>query len=150
LLLLLLLLLLFDADWCCGVFLVVCRPPPPSSSPPPPQSVGEARLLLRDWLVIFTTNYHRNSYMRASAEQLLKLPVRHSITQHDTAQHTSCPLLGWPSHHKIRVIYAVSNSWLVAPCRPCHLSGSVKLMTNPYSILQYLHSTIIAPYDLEW
>lgn len=40
------------------------------------QSVGEARLLLRDWLVIFTTNYHRNSYMRASAAQLAKLPVR--------------------------------------------------------------------------
>jgi hypothetical protein len=39
------------------------------------QSVGEARLLLRDWLVIFSTNYHRNSYMRASAGQLLKLPV---------------------------------------------------------------------------
>jgi hypothetical protein len=38
--------------------------------------VGEARLLLRDWLVIFTTNFHRNSYMRASAAQLLKLPVR--------------------------------------------------------------------------
>jgi hypothetical protein len=42
------------------------------------QSVGEARLLLRDWLVIFTTNYHRNSYMRASAAQLAKLPVRTS------------------------------------------------------------------------
>lgn len=40
------------------------------------QSLGEARLLLRDWLVIFTTNYHRNSYMRASAAQLVKLPVR--------------------------------------------------------------------------
>jgi hypothetical protein len=40
------------------------------------QSVSEARLLLRDWLVIFTANMHRNSYVRASAEQLLKLPVR--------------------------------------------------------------------------
>lgn len=40
------------------------------------QSVSEARLLLRDWLVIFTANYHRNSFMRASAAQLLQLPVR--------------------------------------------------------------------------
>jgi hypothetical protein len=39
------------------------------------QSVSEARLLLRDWLVIFTANYHRNSFMRASAAQLLQLPV---------------------------------------------------------------------------
>jgi hypothetical protein len=55
------------------------------------QSVGEARLLLRDWLVIFTTNYHRNSYMRASAQQLLKLPVRHTEYQQlsaDTHTHT--------------------------------------------------------------
>jgi hypothetical protein len=40
--------------------------------------VSEARLLLRDWLVIFTANYHRNSFMRASAAQLLQLPVRHT------------------------------------------------------------------------
>jgi hypothetical protein len=53
------------------------------------QSVGEARLLLRDWLVIFTTNYHRNSYMRASAQQLLKLPVRHTY-KHGQAHHP-CP-----------------------------------------------------------
>jgi hypothetical protein len=45
------------------------------------QSVGEARLLLRDWLVIFTTNYHRNSYMRATAAQLLKLPVRPPVLE---------------------------------------------------------------------
>jgi hypothetical protein len=40
--------------------------------------VSEARLLLRDWLVIFTANYHRNSFMRASAAQLLQLPVGHT------------------------------------------------------------------------
>lgn len=40
------------------------------------QGVSEARLLLRDWLIIFASNYHRNSYMRASPQQLLQLPVR--------------------------------------------------------------------------
>lgn len=40
------------------------------------QSVGEARLLLRDWLAAFAGNYHRNAYMRASVEQLAQLPVR--------------------------------------------------------------------------
>jgi hypothetical protein len=51
------------------------------------QSVSEARLLLRDWLVIFTANYHRNSFMRASAAQLLQLPVRHSA-RHAVSLHT--------------------------------------------------------------
>jgi hypothetical protein len=54
------------------------------------QSVAEARLLLRDWLVIFTANYHRNSFMRASAAQLLQLPVSH--TAHDT-RHDVTPVL---------------------------------------------------------
>ena len=40
------------------------------------QGVAEARLLLRDWLVILGSNYHRNSYMRASTQQLIQLPVR--------------------------------------------------------------------------
>jgi hypothetical protein len=46
------------------------------------QSVSEARLLLRDWLVIFTANYHRNSFMRASATQLLQLPVSIACMTH--------------------------------------------------------------------
>lgn len=40
------------------------------------QGVAQARLLLRDWLVIFAANYHRNMNLRATAEQLLHQPVR--------------------------------------------------------------------------
>eukprot|EP00775_Hariotina_reticulata_P007478 gene7478-7687_t len=72
------------------------------------QSVSEARLLLRDWLVIFTANYHRNSFMRASAAQLLQLPVELTFT--------SCP----PLQPLPRLVYALLRSPLLSSAAQYH------------------------------
>jgi hypothetical protein len=54
--------------------------------------VSEARLLLRDWLVIFAANHHRNGFMKASAEQLAKLPVSAAAAGADTLSlHSNTP-----------------------------------------------------------
>eukprot|EP00879_Flechtneria_rotunda_P001812 GHRR01001976.1.p1 GENE.GHRR01001976.1~~GHRR01001976.1.p1 ORF type:complete len:996 (+),score=422.55 GHRR01001976.1:2722-5709(+) len=72
------------------------------------QSVSEARLLLRDWLVIFTTNYHRSSFMRASAAQLLQLPVDLTFV--------SCPSL----QPLPRLVYALLRSPLLSSAAQYH------------------------------
>ncbi|WIA11779.1 hypothetical protein OEZ85_011873 [Tetradesmus obliquus] len=72
------------------------------------QSVSEARLLLRDWLVIFTANYHRNSFMRASAAQLLQLPVDLTFS--------SCP----PLQPLPRLVYALLRSPLLSSAAQYH------------------------------
>ncbi|KAF6265854.1 hypothetical protein COO60DRAFT_1697553 [Scenedesmus sp. NREL 46B-D3] len=72
------------------------------------QSVSEARLLLRDWLVIFTANYHRNSFMRASAAQLLQLPVDLTFS--------SCP----PLQPLPRLVYALLRSPLLSSAAQHH------------------------------